>query len=93
MQISPPRHLVEIAIEPRSRADQERLAAALDKMVVEDPSFTVQTDKESGQTIMQGTGELHLSGKVDVLRQISRLGINIGAPQVAYRETLGQRAR
>jgi elongation factor G len=86
-----PDALVEIAIEPRSKADQEKLGVALAKMVAEDPSFTVHTDQESGQTIMKGMGELHLDIKVDILKQIYKVDANIGAPQVAYRESLGKK--
>ena len=87
-----PAPVIEIAIEPKSKADQEKLGVALAKMVAEDPSFTVQTDQESGQTIMKGMGELHLDIKVDILRRTYKVDANIGAPQVAYRESLGRRA-
>ena len=86
-----PAPVIEIAIEPKSKADQEKLGVALAKMVAEDPSFTVQTDQESGQTIMKGMGELHLDIKVDILRRTYKVDANIGAPQVAYRESLGRR--
>ncbi|MBU2362187.1 MAG: elongation factor G [Alphaproteobacteria bacterium] len=85
-----PAPVIEIAIEPKSKADQEKLGVALAKMVSEDPSFTVQTDQESGQTIMRGMGELHLDIKVDILRRTYKVDANIGAPQVAYRESLGK---
>jgi elongation factor G len=88
---NPPHGLVEQAIEPKSKADQEKLGVALTKMVAEDPSFTVFTDQESGQTIMKGMGELHLDIKVDILRRTYKVDANIGAPQVAYRETLGRK--
>ncbi|MBW3560679.1 MAG: elongation factor G [Proteobacteria bacterium] len=84
--------VIEQAIEPKSKADQEKLGVALAKMVAEDPSFTVQTDQESGQTIMKGMGELHLDIKVDILRRTYKVDANIGAPQVAYRESLGRKA-
>ncbi|MBN9319766.1 MAG: elongation factor G [Caulobacterales bacterium] len=87
-----PTPVIEIAIEPKSKADQEKLGAALGKMVAEDPSFTVFTDQESGQTIMKGMGELHLDIKVDILKRTYKVEANIGAPQVAYRESLGKRA-
>jgi elongation factor G len=87
-----PEPVIEIAIEPKSKADQEKLGVALSKMVAEDPSFTVFTDQESGQTIMKGMGELHLDIKVDILKRTYKVEANIGAPQVAYRETLGKRA-
>jgi elongation factor G len=87
-----PAPVIEIAIEPKSKADQEKLGVALAKMVAEDPSFTVHTDQESGQTIMKGMGELHLDIKVDILRRTYKVDANIGAPQVAYRESLGRKA-
>jgi elongation factor G len=87
-----PEPVIEQAIEPKSKADQEKLGVALGKMVAEDPSFTVYTDPESGQTIMKGMGELHLDIKVDILKRTYKVEANIGAPQVAYRETLGRRA-
>jgi elongation factor G len=86
-----PEPVIEQAIEPKSKADQEKLSVALGKMVAEDPSFTVYTDPESGQTIMKGMGELHLDIKVDILRRTYKVDANIGAPQVAYRETIGRR--
>ena len=85
-----PAPVIEIAIEPKSKADQEKLGVALGKMVAEDPSFTVHTDQESGQTIMKGMGELHLDIKVDILKRTYKVEANIGAPQVAYRESLGK---
>jgi elongation factor G len=87
-----PAPVIEIAIEPKSKADQEKLGVALGKMVAEDPSFTVFTDQESGQTIMKGMGELHLDIKVDILKRTYKVDANIGAPQVAYRESLGRKA-
>ena len=83
-----PEPVIEIAVEPKSKADQEKLGIALAKMVAEDPSFRVSTDTESGQTIMKGMGELHLDIKVDILRRTYKVDANIGAPQVAYREKL-----
>ena len=87
-----PEPVIEIAIEPKSKADQEKLGVALAKMVAEDPSFTVFTDQESGQTVMKGMGELHLDIKVDILKRTYKVEANIGAPQVAYRESLGRAA-
>ena len=87
-----PDPVIEVAIEPKSKADQEKLGVALAKMVAEDPSFTVYTDQESGQTIMKGMGELHLDIKVDILKRTYKVEANIGQPQVAYRESLGRRA-
>ena len=83
-----PDPVIEIAIEPKSKADQEKLGLALAKLAAEDPSFRVSTDQESGQTILKGMGELHLDIKVDILRRTYKVDANIGAPQVAYRETL-----
>src|SRR5277367_5391726 len=87
-----PEPVIEIAIEPKSKADQEKLGVALAKLAAEDPSFRVSTDQESGQTILKGMGELHLDIKVDILRRTYKVDANIGAPQVAYRETLGRKA-
>src|SRR5476651_474518 len=83
-----PDPVIEIAIEPKSKADQEKLGVALAKLVAEDPSFRVSTDQESGQTIIKGMGELHLDIKVDILRRTYKVDANIGAPQVAYRERI-----
>ncbi len=87
-----PEPVIEIAIEPKTKADQEKLALALQRLAAEDPSFRVSTDFESGQTRLKGMGELHLDIKVDILRRTYKVDANIGAPQVAYRETLGRRA-
>ncbi len=86
-----PDPVIEIAIEPKSKADQEKLGIALAKLVAEDPSFRVNTDPESGQTIIRGMGELHLDIKVDILRRTYKVDANIGAPQVAFREKITQR--
>jgi elongation factor G len=83
-----PDPVIEIAIEPKSKADQEKLGVALAKLVAEDPSFRVNTDPESGQTIIKGMGELHLDIKVDILKRTYKVDANIGAPQVAYREKI-----
>jgi elongation factor G len=83
-----PAPVIEIAIEPKSKADQEKLGVALAKLVAEDPSFRVSTDPESGQTILKGMGELHLDIKVDILKRSYKVDANIGAPQVAYREKI-----
>src|SRR5882672_12882874 len=83
-----PDPVIEIAIEPKSKADQEKLGVALAKLVAEDPSFRVSTDQESGQTILKGMGELHLDIKVDILKRTYKVEANIGAPQVAYREKI-----
>jgi elongation factor G len=86
-----PEPVIEIAIEPKSKADQEKLGVALQKLAAEDPTFRVSTDQESGQTILKGMGELHLDIKVDILKRTYKVEANIGAPQVAYRETLGKK--
>ncbi len=83
-----PEPVIEIAIEPKSKADQEKLGVALAKLAAEDPSFRVSTDHESGQTILKGMGELHLDIKVDILKRTYKVDANIGAPQVAYREKI-----
>ena len=84
--------LVEIAIEPKSKADQEKLGVALAKLAAEDPRpFRVSTDQESGQTILKGMDELHLDIKVDILKRTYKVDANIGAPQVAFRERVTQR--
>jgi elongation factor G len=87
-----PEPVIEIAIEPKSKADQEKLGIALAKLVAEDPSFRVNTDQESGQTIIRGMGELHLDIKVDILKRTYKVDANIGAPQVAYREKISRSA-
>nr|B0SUQ6.1 RecName: Full=Elongation factor G; Short=EF-G [Caulobacter sp. K31] len=86
-----PAPVIEIAVEPKSKADQEKLGVALAKLAAEDPSFTVSTDFESGQTILKGMGELHLDIKIDILKRTYKVEANIGAPQVAYRESLGRK--
>lgn len=87
-----PEPVIEIAIEPKSKADQEKLGVALAKLAAEDPSFRVSTDQESGQTILKGMGELHLDIKVDILRRTYKVDANIGAPQVAFRERITRTA-
>jgi elongation factor G len=87
-----PDPVIEIAIEPKSKADQEKLGVALAKLAAEDPSFRVSTDQESGQTILKGMGELHLDIKVDILKRTYKVDANIGAPQVAYRERISKPA-
>jgi elongation factor G len=86
-----PEPVIEISIEPKSKADQEKMAIALQKLAAEDPSFRVGTDQESGQTILKGMGELHLDIKVDILKRTYKVDANIGQPQVAYRETISRR--
>ena len=83
-----PDPVIEIAIEPKSKNDQEKMSTGLQRLAAEDPSFQVSTDIESGQTIMRGMGELHLDILVDRLKREFKVEANIGAPQVAYRETI-----
>ena len=85
-----PDPVIEVAIEPKTKADQEKMSAALVKLAQEDPSFRVSTDQESGQTILKGMGELHLDIKVDILKRTYKVEANVGAPQVAYRETISK---
>jgi elongation factor G len=87
-----PEPVIEIAVEPKSKADQEKMSAALARLAAEDPSFRVETDLESGQTIMKGMGELHLDILVDRMKREFKVEANIGAPQVAYRETISRAA-
>ncbi len=87
-----PEPVIEISIEPKSKADQEKLGEALAKLAKEDPSFRVSVDHESGQTILKGMGELHLDIKVDILRRTYKVDAAIGQPQVAYRETISRAA-
>jgi elongation factor G len=86
-----PDPVIEIAVEPKTKADQEKMSAGLQRLAAEDPSFKVETDLESGQTIMKGMGELHLDILVDRLKREFKVEANIGAPQVAYRETIRQK--
>ncbi|MEM6624001.1 MAG: elongation factor G [Pseudomonadota bacterium] len=83
-----PDPVIEIAVEPKSKADQEKMSQGLARLAAEDPSFRVESDMESGQTIMKGMGELHLDILVDRLKREFKVEANIGAPQVAYRETI-----
>ena len=87
-----PEPVIEIAVEPRTKNDQERLSQGLQRLAAEDPSFRVETDRESGQTIMKGMGELHLDILVDRLKREFKVEANVGAPQVAYRETVSRMA-
>ncbi|MEM9843566.1 MAG: elongation factor G [Pseudomonadota bacterium] len=84
-----PDPVIEIAVEPKTKNDQEKMSQGLQRLAAEDPSFRVETDLESGQTIMKGMGELHLDILVDRLKREFKVEANIGAPQVAYRETIG----
>jgi elongation factor G len=87
-----PDPVIEIAVEPKTKSDQEKMAQALARLAAEDPSFRVSTDLESGQTIMRGMGELHLDILVDRLKREFKVEANIGQPQVAYRETISHKA-
>tara|TARA_Y100000780_G_C13695563_1_gene421581 strand:+ start:25583 stop:27667 length:2085 start_codon:yes stop_codon:yes gene_type:complete len=87
-----PEPVIDLAIEPASKADQEKMGIALSKLVQEDPSLRVKTDEESGQTIISGMGELHLDIIVDRMKREFKVGCNVGAPQVAYRETITKSA-
>ncbi len=86
-----PEPVIEQAIEPKTKADQEKMGLSLNRLAQEDPSFRVTVDHESGQTIIKGMGELHLEIKVDLLRRNYKVECTVGAPQVAYRETLAKR--
>ena len=83
-----PDPVIEIAVEPKSKADQEKMGEALGRLAKEDPSFRVSSDEESGQTIIKGMGELHLDIIVDRMKREFKVEANVGAPQVAYRETI-----
>jgi len=87
-----PDPVIEVAVEPKSKADQEKMATALARLAQEDPSFQVNIDEESGQTVIKGMGELHLEVLIDRLKREFKVEANIGAPQVAYREAITQRA-
>jgi elongation factor G len=86
-----PDPVIEQAVEPKTKGDQEKMTTALIKLANEDPSFRVTTDQESGQTIIKGMGELHLEIKVDILKRTHKVEVNVGAPQVAYREKATRR--
>ena len=87
-----PDPVIEVAVEPKTKADQEKMGTALARLAAEDPSFRVTSDHESGQTIIKGMGELHLEILVDRMRREFKVDANVGAPQVAYRETITQSA-
>jgi len=91
-RITFPEPVIFIALEPKTKADQEKMALALSKLAEEDPTFRVRTDEDSGQTIISGMGELHLDIIVDRLRREFDVEANIGNPQVAYRETIRKTA-
>jgi elongation factor G len=83
-----PDPVISIAVAPKDKAGMEKLGVALGKMIAEDPSFRVETDEDSGETILKGMGELHLDIKVDILKRTHGVELNVGKPQVAYRETI-----
>jgi elongation factor G len=85
-----PNPVIEMRVEPKTKADVEKMGVALAKLAAEDPSFRVSTDPESGETIIKGMGELHLDIKVDILKRTHKVEVNVGAPQVAYRETVAR---
>ena len=87
-----PEPVIEVAVEPKSKADQEKMGMALARLAAEDPSFRVSTDAESGQTVIKGMGELHLEILVDRMKREFKVEANVGAPQVAYRETISKAA-
>ncbi len=87
-----PEPVIEVAVEPKTKADQEKMGVALARLAEEDPSFRVNVDHESGQTIIRGMGELHLEIIVDRMRREFKVDANVGPPQVAYRETIGRSA-
>ena len=87
-----PEPVIEIAVEPKTKADQEKMSTALQRLASEDPSFRVSVDHESGQTIIKGMGELHLDIIVDRMKREFKVEANVGAPQVAYRETITRAA-
>ncbi len=87
-----PNPVIEVAVEPKTKVDQEKMGAALKRLADEDPSFRVTSDMESGQTVIKGMGELHLEILVDRMKREFKVDANVGAPQVAYRETIGKSA-
>ena len=86
-----PEPVIEVAVEPKTKGDQEKMATALNRLAQEDPSFRVSSDTESGQTVIKGMGELHLDIIVDRMRREFKVDCNVGAPQVAYRETISKK--
>ena len=86
-----PEPVIELSVEPKTKADQEKMGIALNRLAAEDPSFRVSTDHESGQTIIKGMGELHLDILVDRMKREFKVEANVGAPQVAYREYMGRK--
>ena len=87
-----PEPVIEVAIEPKTKADQDKLGVALQRLAEEDPTFRVKTDEESGQTLIAGMGELHLDVLVDRMVREFKVAANVGKPQVSYRETVRRAA-
>merc|ERR1712230_141221 len=83
-----PEPVIEVAIEPKTKADQEKLGLAIQKLAEEDPTFRVEQNSETGQTVIKGMGELHLDILVDRMKREFKVEANVGKPQVAYRETI-----
>jgi elongation factor G len=83
-----PEPVISVSVEPKTKADQEKMGMALSKLAEEDPSFRVSSNEETGQTIIAGMGELHLDIIVDRMKREFKVECNVGAPQVAYRETI-----
>ena len=92
-QIEFPEPVIAVAIEPKTKADQEKLATALQRLAEEDPTFVVESDEETGQTVIRGMGELHLEVLVDRMMREFKVEASVGKPQVAYRETIRQEAK
>ena len=92
-QIVFPEPVIAVAIEPKTKADQEKLATALQRLAEEDPTFMVESDEETGQTLIHGMGELHLEVLVDRMMREFNVEANVGKPQVAYRETIRKEAK
>src|SRR5258705_10792486 len=87
-----PNPVIDVAIEPKTKADQDKLGIALQKLAEEDPTFRVKTDIETGQQIISGMGELHLEIIVDRMKREFKVEANVGKPQVAYKETITQKS-
>ena len=83
-----PEPVISIAVKPKDKGGSEKMGVAIGKMIAEDPSFRVETDEDSGETILKGMGELHLDIKVDILKRTYGVDLDVGQPQVAYRETI-----
>ena len=88
-----PEPVISVAVEPKTKADQDKMGIALQKLAEEDPTFRAHTDQETGQTIIAGMGELHLEIIVDRMRREFKVEANVGDPQVAYRETFRESAK